>query len=79
MVRNAVALEFTLTNDTNAKNVKPAEEFDRLMAKMKLSELERLAKSPKEREDFIGTVTKENPAKYRNDWNEYLEALKTDF
>lgn len=46
---------------------------------MKSSELEAIAKSPKERADFVSSITKESSAKYRKDWNAYLETLKTAF
>lgn len=75
-VRNAVSLEFDLKNEANSKNVKPAEEFERLIGKLSLSELENLAKSPAERADFIGIVTKEKAQKYRKDWTQYLAALQ---
>lgn len=75
-VRNAVSLEFDLKNEANSKNVKPAEEFERLIGKLSLSELENLAKSATERADFIGIVTKEKAQKYRKDWTQYLAALQ---
>lgn len=75
-VRNAVSLEFELTDGLNSKKVKPAEEFEERIKKLSLTELESLAKSPQDRADFIGIVTKESPNKYRKGWAQYLSALQ---
>lgn len=77
-VRTAIFLEYDLGNQANASGIVPMQAFENLIGKLKLEELSQLAKSAKERAEFVRMTTKEKPGKYRKGWTTYLNTLQNE-